>query len=109
LIADFGVVYIADMIGAGKTTADTLTILVIVMACAVIFTLVLYQFWAQNEYDKIRRMEKHFSSLFRKVRAVKNRTESLVHRYTLWSFMAGSVGMGAYVACLALGEMAARV
>jgi hypothetical protein len=77
----------------------------IVLACGVIFVLVMYQFWQFNEVQKIVEIEKHFSSLYIKIRDVKSRREGNIHRYTLLLFMIFIVIMGAFVTNVVIKRM----
>ena len=67
--------------------ANILGVATIILAGGVIFVLTLYQSWQYNEISRIVELEKHFSSLYRKIRDVKSRREGNVHRYTLLMLM----------------------
>jgi Na+/melibiose symporter-like transporter len=77
--------------------ANIFGVATIVLAGGVIFVLTLYQSWQYNEISRIVELEKHFSTLYRKIRDVKSRREGNFHRYTLLLFMAGVVVAGAGV------------
>jgi hypothetical protein len=77
--------------------ANILGVATIVLAGGVIFVLTLYQSWQYNEISRIVELEKHFSTLYRKIRDVKSRREGNFHRYTLLLIMAGVVAVGAGV------------
>ena len=77
--------------------ANILAVATIVLAGGVIFVLTLYQSWQYNEISRIVELEKHFSTLYRKIRDVKSRREGNFHRYTLLLIMAGVVAVGAGV------------
>lgn len=77
--------------------ANILGVATIILAGGVIFVLILYQFWQFNEISRIVELEKHFSSLYRKIRDVKSRREGDIHRYTLLLFMIAVEASGAGV------------
>jgi len=95
---------IADFTAADKHFRDLLTMLSIVLACGVIFVLMMYQFWQLNEMNKMDEIEKHFSSLFRRVSRIKSRREGNIHRYTLLLFMTVVVILGVIVVNVALHQ-----
>lgn len=107
LLTYLGLIFVAGWTHAGAAMTNKLMAITILMATAVIFTLVIYQFWMHNETAKINRMNPHMSSLFREIRAVKSRREGNVHRYMLLVFMAVVVTLGAVVVHLALERIAA--
>jgi len=98
------IVAIAVFTAADKSFANLLSALTILLASGVIFVLTMYQFWQFNEIGRINAIEKHFSSLYRKVRDVKSRREGNIHRYTLLGFMIGVVVLGAVVANLGIKQ-----
>jgi uncharacterized membrane protein len=77
--------------------ANILGVATIILAGGVIFVLTLYQSWQYNEISRIVELEKHFSSLYRKIRDVKSRREGNVHRYTLLMLMVAVEVAGAGV------------
>ena len=106
LLTYIGLIFIAGWTKAGPDMANKLMAITILLATAVIFTLVIYQFWMHNEMSKIDSLNPHMSNLFRDVRAVKSRREGNVHRYTLLLFMTVVVTLGAVVVHLALARIA---
>ncbi len=106
LLTYLGLIAVAAWTKADPAMTNKLMAITILLATAVIFTLVIYQFWMHNETTKIDLMNPHMSNLFRDVRAVKSRSEGNVHRYTLLFFMAVVVALGAVVVHLALGRIA---
>lgn len=87
---------------ADKSFANLLAALTILLACGVIFVLLMYQFWQFNEIARIRKIEPHFSSLYNKIGDTKSRREGNAHRYTLLTFMIAMVILGAVVANIAI-------
>jgi len=106
LVTFAGLIFIAGFVNANKALTDKFMGISILMTLAVIFTLVLYQFWQANEHAKIESMNKKFSSLYRSVRAHKSTREGNIHRYTLLVFMVMSVILGVIVTHLALTRIA---
>ncbi|MCW8836144.1 MAG: hypothetical protein OQJ99_07230 [Rhodospirillales bacterium] len=94
----FGAIIAIDVfVPAGKFLATFLTLLSIVLATGVVFVLVMYQWWQFNEINRIVEIEKHFSSLYIKIRDIKDRRDGNLHRYTLLFFMCAVVVLGAVV------------
>ena len=85
--------------------ANKLMAITILMTCAVIFVLIVYQFWMHNEMAKINRIGAGMSNLFSEIRAVKSTREGNVHRYLLLVFMSIVVVLGAIVVNLALDRI----
>ena len=85
--------------------ANKLMAITILMTCAVIFVLIVYQFWMHNEMAKINRIGADMSNLFSEIRAVKSTCEGNVHRYLLLVFMSIVVVLGAIVVNLALDRI----
>lgn len=106
LLTYMGLIVVAVWTKAGPAMTNKLMAITILLATAVIFTLVIYQFWMHNEMTKLDAMNPHLSSLFRDVRALKSRREANVHRYMLLFFMAIVVTLGAVVVHLALDRVA---
>jgi hypothetical protein len=106
LLTYLGLIFVAGWTHAGPAMINKLMAITILLATAVIFTLVIYQFWAHNEASKIDSMNAYMSDLFRRVRAVKSRREGNIHRYTLLAFMAVVVTLGAAVVHFALERIA---
>lgn len=95
---------IAVSTDADKSFANILSGLTILLACGVIFVLMMYQFWQFNEIARIRQAEDHFSTLYQKICVSKSRREGNAHRYTLLIFMITVVIMGAVVANIAIKQ-----
>ena len=106
LIAYLGIVFIGGFVNADLALSRSLMSITIVLCCAVIFTLVIYQFWMHNEMLKINSMQFYLSSGFSEIRALKLRKEGDIHRYLLLFFMIGLVILGALVVSLALSRIA---
>ncbi len=107
LLTYLGLIFVAGWTHAGPEMINKLMATTILLATAVIFTLVIYQFWMHNEAAKIDRMNPHMSNLFRNIRAAKSTREGNIHRYLLLGFMAVVVALGAVVVHLALDRIAA--
>ncbi|MCW8916791.1 MAG: hypothetical protein OQK24_13195 [Magnetovibrio sp.] len=71
--------------------------LTIVLACGIIFMLLMYQFWQFNEITRIRKIEEHFSSLYRHINNFKSSREGNAHRYTMLIFMIALIIIGGVV------------
>ena len=99
-----GCIAIAVSTSADKSFATMLSALTILLTTGVIFVLIMYQFWQFNEISRIQRIEKQFSTLFRKITTLKSRREGNAHRYTLLFFMIAMVVMGAVVANIAIKQ-----
>lgn len=106
LLTFLGLIFVAGFIEADGATTNKFMAIVLVLTCAVIFTLIIYQFWMHNEARKIEKIEAHLSTLFADVRAVKSRREGNLHRYTLLSFMIIVVIMGTMVVSMAFDQLA---
>lgn len=106
LLCFLGLIFIAGFVHAGAAMTQKLMGITIIMTVAVIFTLIIYQFWMHNEQRKLEMMNEHMSSLFRDVRALKSQLEGNLHRYTLLSFMILTIILGAVVVNLALDKIA---
>jgi len=89
---------------ADKQFANLLAALTILLACGVIFVLLMYQFWQFNEISRIKKIEQHFSTLYKKIRDTKSKREGNAHRYTLLTFMIAVVILGAVVANIAIKQ-----
>lgn len=106
LITFAGLIFTAGFVDANRILTDKFMGITILLTVAVIFTLVIYQFWQANELAKINSMNNRFSSLYRSVRAQKSKLEGNIHRYTLLLFMVTVVILGAVVVHLALSRIA---
>ncbi len=107
LLTFLGLIFIAGFVEADQGFADKLLGISILLTCAVIFTLIIYQFWMHNEARKIDLMERSLSGDFAKVRAVKSRLEGNLHRYTLLAFMIMVVILGHVVVSLSMAALTA--
>ena len=90
---------------ADKSLVKLLGVLSILLACGVIFVLVMYQFWQFNEIGRIVEVERYFSSLYLKIRDIKSQREGNLHRYALLLFMIIVVVTGALVSNLVIKRM----
>ena len=106
LLTYLGLIFIAGYVGHSASVGPKIMGVTIVLCCAVIFTLIIYQFWMHNELTKIDRMQPHFSSAFADIRAAKPRREGNIHRYLLLSFMIVVVILGAIVVRVGLDSLA---
>lgn len=106
LLTFAGLIFTAGFVDANKALTDKFMAITILLTSAVIFTLVIYQFWQANELAKVDSMNNRFSSLYRSVRAQKSKREGNVHRYTLLMFMITVIILGAVVVHLALNRIA---
>jgi len=108
LVAFLALVGMAKLVSADRVFANQLTGVIILLTMAVIFTLVVYQFWQHTELAKIEAISKNFSSLFTDIRRLKSRREANVHRYLLLVFMIAVVLLGAVVTYLGLLQLVAH-
>lgn len=100
-----GLLVIAKLVGAKSGYVHALTALIILMTCACIFMLVIYQFWQHNELQRIHAVASHFSATFQKVHKMKSPREGNYHRYTLLVFMIIVVVMGAVITYQGLDQL----
>ncbi len=105
LLTFLGMIFVAGFADADRNFASSLMAIAILLGAAVIFTLVIYQFWMHNELRKINALEPYFSPQFHEIRAIKSRREGTLHRYTLLIFMIIVILLGGLVVRLALGEI----
>ncbi len=108
LLAFGAILGVAKLVTADKGYTDILTGVVIVLTLAVIFTIVVYQFWQHTELVKIEEINRHFSTLFTRIRRIKSKREANVHRYLLLIFMISVIVMGAVVTYLGLIQLLAH-
>lgn len=106
LLTFAGLIFTAGFIDANRVLTDKFMGITILLTVAVIFTLVIYQFWQANEPAKINSMNSRFSSFYRQVRGQKSKLEGNIHRYTLLLFMVTVIVLGAIVVHLALSRIA---
>ncbi len=99
------IIVIAKFVAADKGYIDLLTVVIILLAMAVIFTLVVYQFWQHTEMMKIETVAGHYSDLFRQVRRLKSRNEANIQRYLLLVFMIITVILGAVTTYFGLQQL----
>mgnify|MGYP003651160888 FL=1 len=100
-----GLFVIAKLVGAKAGYVSALTGLIILMTCACVFMLVIYQFWQHNELARIQAVAAHFSATFQKIQSIKSPTEGNFHRYTLLAFMIVLVILGAVITYLGLDQL----
>ncbi len=105
LLTFLSLVVIAAITKAGSELTNKFMALTILMSCAVVFTLIIYQFWMHNELAKISHMQRYFSSAFKDVQSLKSRREGNLHRYTLLLFMAVLIALGATVVHLSFQRL----
>lgn len=105
MFAYLGIIFIAGFVHADLALKQSLMWVTIILCCGVILTLVIYQFWMQNELMKIEGIQKYMSTGFGSIRAIKPKLEGNVHRYILLAFMIFIVIVGAVVVSLALSRI----
>lgn len=105
LLTFLGIIFVAGFVDADQKLASSLMGIAILLGAAVMFTLVIYQFWMFNELRKIDAMEPMFSEQFHKIRALKSKKEGTLHRYTLLLFMLTVIVLGGLVVHLALDQI----
>jgi hypothetical protein len=89
---------------AGAKFVDVMKIVSILLACGVIFVLVMYQAWQVNEINKINAIDRHFSTLYLRVSRLKSRREGNFHRYTILVFMILAVIIGVVVVMFGIDQ-----
>ena len=87
LVVFGAIIAIAVFTSATRPFSDILVVITVLLACGVVFVLVMYQFWQINEMNRIDQIERCFSTLYLKISRLKSRREGNVHRYTLLLFM----------------------
>jgi hypothetical protein len=92
---------------AGAKFIDVMKIVSILLACGVIFVLVMYQAWQVNEINKINAIDRHFSTLYLRISRIKSRREGNFHRYTILTFMILAVILGVVVVMFGIDQAAA--
>jgi len=97
---------IAVFTEAGTKFGDVMKIMSILLACGVIFVLVMYQFWQINEINRINAIDRHFSTLYLRISRLKSRREGNFHRYTILIFMILAVILGVVVAMFGIDQAA---
>ncbi len=102
LVVFAAIIAIAVFTSADKSFTSLLAWITILLTCGVIMVLVMYQFWQFNEISRIRKIERHFSTLYTDIREVKSSREGNVHRYTILLFMIVAVVLGSVVANVAI-------
>lgn len=97
---------IAVFTEAGTKFGDVMKVMSILLACGVIFVLVMYQFWQVNEINRINAIDRHFSTLYLRISRIKSRREGNFHRYTILIFMILAVILGVIVAMFGIDQAA---
>lgn len=105
LLVFVAIIGIAFFGASDKPLVKLLGIVTIILTCGVIFVLIMYQFWQFNEINKITEIERHFSTLYLKIRDLKSRREGNFHRYTLLLFMCTTVIVGAIITNLVIKRL----
>lgn len=72
----------------------------ILLSCGTVFILFMYQMWQMNEIKRVRKIEKHFSSLARRINNAEARRDGSIERYTMLIFMVVSLVVSAVIAIL---------
>lgn len=102
LVAYGACIAIAAYLSPNAMIEKLLSGVTILLACGIIFVLLMYQFWQFNEIARIRKVEAHFSSLYRKINNLKSSREGNAHRYTMLVFMITLVILGGVLANITL-------
>lgn len=102
LILFIALVAMAKFVSRDSTFVIYLKGILILSGIAAIYILFIYQFWQHDELRKLRAAGDRFSNLFKRVRNIKSRKESNVHRYTLLFFMIALILLSGFVAFQAL-------
>jgi len=105
LLAYLALIAVAKLVVADRAFTGQLTLVVIILAMVVIFTLSVYQFWQHTELAKIEEISRHMSSLFSKIRRFKSRREANVHRHLLLAFMICGILLGAVFTHFSLQQL----
>ena len=92
-----GMLAITKMVNADATFIKLMSLLIILLTVAVIFTLTTYQMWQHTEAAKINVISRNFSTLFGKVRNLKSKREANIQRYIMLAFLILAVVLGAIV------------
>jgi len=90
-------IVIARFVSRDPTLMIYLNIAMILSTIGAIYTLLIYQFWQHDELKKLKMAGDHFSNLLKKLRNIKSRKESNIHRYTLLIFMISALLLGGLV------------
>ena len=74
-------------------------------AIGAIYILFVYQFWQHDELRKLRAAGDRLSNLFKRLRNLKSRKESNIHRYTLLILMIGMLMLGGFITFQSLSRL----
>lgn len=96
---------IAKFISRDPTLITFLKGAMILSTIGAIYMLFIYQFWQHDELKKLKTAGDHFSNLFKKLRDIKSRKESNVHRYTLLTFMIFILLLGGFITYQSLARI----
>jgi len=105
LIIFIAMVGLAKFVSSAADFVRILKVAIILSSMGAIFMLVIFQFWKHAEGQKIRAVERQYSSLFRGIRMKKSRLEANIHRYLLLTFMILVLLAGAFVAITAIDKI----
>ena len=83
-----------------RTLTNILSITIILLTCATIFLVLMYQMWQFNEIRRIRNIEKTFSTLCKQINSSETRGERRVERYTMLVFMLALLISGGVISIL---------
>ncbi len=95
-------VFISKIAGTHGSLTNLVLVTNILLACASIFLIFMYQMWQFNEIRRIRKIEKCFSTLCRKIHHTESHGERSIERYTLLVFMILLILSGAAVSIMAI-------
>ena len=98
LLIFVAIVAISQFSLAYESIKGLLAMATILLTCGTVFMLFMYQLWQFNEIGRIIEIEKHFSTLYKKIRNVISRRQGNVERYTILAFMIFVVIAGAVIA-----------
>ncbi len=100
-----GFMVVSELTTPNPDLGAQLTGISILVSCASIFILIMYQFWQYNEVHKMNYMAEQLSSLFSEVRSLKSSLEGNVHRYIMLIFMIVMILIGAIVTNIGINKI----
>ena len=98
-----GLMVVGSVNAGNGVFVSLLAIVSMLLCCAVLYTLVIFQNWQSTEREKLRFITDRLSSTARAVRSIKSRQEADMFRYLLLSFMILATLIGN---AIALGHLA---
>ncbi len=97
LVAFAALIVLQEFYGANHWFMKALFTVSILLACASIYALVIYQVWQNTEREKIVMIASRFSSLAKEIRAIKSDREANIFRYILLVFLISGVLTGCFI------------